>query len=176
MFLLAIFIILLFVPSILLTSNAQSDRTSSINTLQYQNPDFAIKLDYPANWFKQEFNTHVDFISPQENALDEYPEWLTIGVVPSNNKPFNNFINSISKERSHLENFKFVESHQNIDGTIRHVVYTFDDPSLGNTKAMDILTSNSGRFYLIQYFAEPSKYNIYLPIIENILLSIQWLS
>ena len=59
-----------------------------------------------------------------------------------------------------------------INGNTGHLLlYTYYDPNFEPTEARDIIMTNGYNMYGITYFAEPSEYEKYFPIIDTMINS-----
>jgi hypothetical protein len=162
--------------------------TTTISYLTYENPTYAIRIQYPSDWEKIEFNQIgnsvnlvVIFRSLPENSLDIKLENLVIevGNLPFKNIPLGEVIKAnINNLKKSLTDFELNESTTiTIAGGNRahKIVYTYREEQENNEQAkiMQVLMIKSDKAYLITYTAEQRKYDSYLPIIEKMIDSLR---
>lgn len=155
--------------------------------LIYQNSSYGIRIQYPANWTKDEgdFDPNdditdiVEFSSPFENRSESDPEILHISIegFTDKNTTLDGYANSvITYYKETLTNFNLVESDTN-NSTLAgrpayKLVYTNVEDDT-NYKTMEIGTIIGDKVYYIEYIAEEEKYSNYLPTIQMMINSFE---
>jgi hypothetical protein len=174
-------------PFHILPDSATNDSTNTINNfILYENPDLGLKIQHPSDWQKKEGENRISFISPAENPSDKYLESIAISLFPagsvsffpSSNLPFSEVV---SRTINYLEqskaNFDLIESNEIVlngkpaYNLVYNYVFSNNGPEL--TKSSGILMTNGDYMYVISYFAEPAKYSLYSPILQQMLDSLQ---
>ena len=161
--------------------NITQTETGTGNLQVYENSRFGIRLLSPAGWEKKEdLNTEsVRFVSPREDKDDKYLQTIDLFTYPS--MPMNQATESLTTYyESSLKNYTVIGSpHTSINANYSSVSmnYTYDDPTAGNIRSMDILISpqSSDKAYLVTYRDEASKFEKDLPELQNIIDSIKFL-
>ena len=176
----------LLLPSAIITQIASAQTNDGI-FLTYQSHTYGFKIQYPSNWEKLEFtqgieeehrNIVVNFLSPAGGASNAFREYLIIEVrnLTSQDTSLGQYIDTQIKLRQALPNFSLSESTPTslTGGYPAHkIIYTYSNPIVGITKAMDILTIKSDKLYFLSYNADAVKYSKYLPIIQKVIDSFQ---
>jgi S1-C subfamily serine protease len=156
--------------------------------LTYQNSSYGIRIQYPANWTKdeQDFDPNdtetniVAFSSPLTSRFDRYSETLYISMkrLTDQNMTLDEYAASvISDYNETLTDFNLIESNTNItlggdNKPAYRLIYTDREDDV-NYKTMEIGTIIGDRVYYIEYFAEEKKYSNYLPTIQMMINSFQ---
>lgn len=171
------------------TTNIPKSSNQTTDILTYQNSSYGVRIQYPANWTKDErdFNPNnaltdiVAFYSPVENTSDNYSESLVISMERLSNKnmTLNEFANSSTTYYNEtLTDFNLIESNTNItlaggnNSSAYGLIYT-DRVDGTNYKRMEIGTIIGDKVYFIRYNAEEKKYSNYLPTIQMMINSLQ---
>jgi eukaryotic-like serine/threonine-protein kinase len=177
----------LLLPSAIITQIASAQTNDGI-FLTYQSHTYGFKIQYPSNWEKLEFaqgieeehrNIVVNFLSPAgEGTSNTFREYLIIEVEnsTSHDESLTQYVATQINLRQALPNFNLVESTlTSVSGgnPAHKIVYTYSNPIVGITKAMDILTIKSDKLYFLSYNADTVKYSRYLPIIQKVIDSFQ---
>ena len=177
----------LLLPSVIITQIASAQTNNGI-FLTYQSHTYGFKIQYPSNWEKLEFaqgigedhrNIVVNFLSPAgEGTSNTFREYLIIevGNLTSHDESPTQYVATEINLRQALPNFNLVESTlTSVSGgnPAHKIVYTYSNPIVGITKAMDILTIKSDKLYFLSYNADSVKYSKYLPIIQKVIDSFQ---
>ena len=154
--------------------------TTSNDFLTYQDVTLGIKIDYPAGWIHElHAGGLVTFLASLEGDSNTYPAGLGITVqhLKSKNMPLSEITRvQIKNLTQNHPDFRLVESTEfKIAGNIANkIVFTATDSMKHERKAMQIWTLNGDKAYLITYKAEPGKYSKYLPTIQKMLDSFQF--
>jgi hypothetical protein len=168
-------------------SQANSTTASSFT---YENPIYGIRIQYPSDWEKLEFiqgrsgfNIIVIFRSPPENTSDAKLENLVIqvGNLPSENVSLAEVVSAnINSLKQSLIDFELNESTTITiagGGNPAHkIVYTEREENNELSKVMQVLMIKSDKIYLITYIAEQRKYDNYLPTIQNMIDSFEFIT
>jgi eukaryotic-like serine/threonine-protein kinase len=151
--------------------------------LTYQDTTLGIKINYPASWIHElHFGNIVTFLANVESgsSSDTYPAGLGIKVqhLMSKNISLTQVTSVQIKNltQNHPE-FKLIESTDTkIGGTLAHkIVFSATDSKKHQRQAMQIWTLRGDKAYLITYKAEPAKYSEYLPTIQKMVDSFQFI-
>jgi hypothetical protein len=176
----------LLLPSAIITHIASAQTNDGI-FLTYQSHTYGFKIQYPSNWEKLEFtqgieeehrNIVVNFLSPAGGASNTFREYLIIEVrnLTSQDTSLGQYIDTQINLRQALPNFSLSESTPTslTGGYPAHkIVYTYSNPIVGITKAMEILTIKHDKLYFLSYSGDATKYGIYLPIVQKMIDSFQ---
>jgi S1-C subfamily serine protease len=170
------------------SSSATPSSTTS-NILTYQNSSYGIRIQYPANWTKDEQDVDpndtitniVTFSSPLTSRFDIYSENLGIGLerLTDQNMTLKEYTTSLITDYNEtLTDFNLIELNTNItlgggnNNTAYRLIYTDREDNI-NYKTMEIGTIIGDKVYYIQYIAEENKYSKYLPTIQMMINSFQ---
>jgi len=162
-------------------------QTNDGNFLKYESPTYGFKIQYPSNWEKLEFtqgieeehrNIVVNFLSPAGGASNAFREYLIIEVrnLTSQDTSLGQYIDTQISLRQALPNFSLSESTPiSLTGgyPAHKIIYTYSNPIVGITKAMEILTIKHDKLYFLSYSGDATKYGIYLPIVQKMIDSFQ---
>jgi hypothetical protein len=152
--------------------------------LSYQNDNLRLKFEYPVEWEKQEFGSDIRFVSPSQNEADTFRETIEVKVLPMGSLPFlpsgNLSVSDISDGflryyNQTLQSFEIVDSKQTLVGNneARLLVLKYFDDNTGETQAMNLFTVNRNDIFVFSYYAQPTSYTLYSPIITKMLLSLE---
>jgi serine/threonine-protein kinase len=161
---------------------AQDNSTSPAETnfLTYENSTFGIKIQYPSSWAKQTADQGVTFVLPAngKNNLEQFLAKLNVtGIVGfPPNVPLKAMADRVVDGYRHfLSNFQ-IESYANTtlggNNAIK-ILYSYRNSKNNSFNATDIATIKNDRLYVIQYYAESSKYQSYLPTLQKMIDSFQ---
>jgi hypothetical protein len=168
------------------TIPTSTNQTNAI--LTYQNNSYGIRIQYPANWTKdeQDFDPNdnittniVAFYSPVENSSDTYSDNLVIFMTRLSNQSMTlkEYATSRITAYKTLTDFNLIESNTNItlgggNNPAYGLIYTYRENST-NYKIMEIGTIIGDRIYYIKYSAEEKHFSNYLPTIQMMINSLQ---
>lgn len=146
----------------------------------YENPENFLKMKYPENWDKQEqpkapSGEFVKFISPLEKDGDSFQEKVTVTVEPNSDNTLNEYTNLSKQEIFKLEkNAKIVEdvAYSMAKNKGHRVVYTIKEGDR-ELKKLQVWTLKHDRAYLIAYEAQAEKYDKFLPVVEQMIKSVE---
>jgi hypothetical protein len=166
-------------------AGAHFNNNTNVNNhtlLTYQNPDFGIKMLYPSNWIKQEDNlflhTIVVFALRHEDIYDFTNTTLAELDLRVYNAPQNETFAKLNINQINTRDQTIINQYKNSTTTlgglpaIKIITYYFGDVS---QKEMQIWTFVPGKNILVEliYIVEPSKYSLYLPIVERMIDSVE---
>ncbi|MGC1135831.1 MAG: hypothetical protein WA941_23605 [Nitrososphaeraceae archaeon] len=158
------------------------------NFLTYEDPDYGWKIQYPSDWQTEEEkeegeggSNSVSFVSPIESTSDRYPETLIVSVYPfSQNLSLDEFSGQTFSVIASRTDFTLIQSDRTTIGdnnnSAQIFVYTYSDPIMGQTEAMNIETISGEKAYVIEYYAKPETYSQYLPIVQKMINSFELIS
>lgn len=146
--------------------------------LIYYNSEYGIKIKYPPNWTKMEqvFGAIVVFMSPKENAFDNFQENLNI-VAESLSTPITleEYTDvAISQLKQIITDINIVETESTtLAGNPAHkIVYTGRQGQY-ILKWMQIWTIKNNKAYVITYTAEENTYSNFLGIVQEMINSFE---
>ena len=163
------------------TDNITQTETETGDLQVYENSGFAIRMLYPVGWEKKEdLNTEsVRFVSPREDKDDKYLQTIDLFIYPS--MSLNQATESLkSYYKSSLINYTASGSPRtsiNANYSSVSMNYTYNDPTTGNIRSMDILITpqSSEKTYLVTYRDEASKFESRLLELQKIVDSLKFL-
>ena len=155
--------------------------------LTYQNSSYGIRIQYPANWTKDQggFDPNdditdiVEFSSPFVSTSDSEPETLGISIeqFTDENMNLDEYANSlITYYKETLTGFNLIESDTNtsiLAGKPAYKLVYTDVEDDTNYKTMEIGTIIGDKVYYIEYIAEAEKYSGYIPTIQMMINSFE---
>lgn len=126
--------------SLLFTYGSASGQTIKNNFIIYNNPNFGIKIQYPADWTKEEkdfnFAKNVFFLAP--GSPIKYAEKLSIGILDAEaGKSLTDIVNGLidfNKHDNSTLNYQVIESTPIVVNNIPayKIVHTYSDSKFGN--------------------------------------------
>ena len=144
-------------------------RISTAGYLTYKNSMYGFEIQYPSNWEKIDFGQAIEeddrhivvtFLSPPEDALDIFREYLVIQVgIPMFDRSLEQNVDAqINSLRDSLPDFGIVESNATmVAGNRAHtIVYTF---KVGEDeyKMTEFWTIKGDKIYYLKYSTESEK-------------------
>lgn len=173
-------------PSIMSTVGPSSVPTAKEGLLSYENSTYGIRIQYPANWTKDEQDSNpadsvtniVTLYSPLDSRVDEYSENVGVSVenLTNANITLEQYTDSLTDNYNEtLTDFKVIESNTNTtlgDNPAYKLVYTDKEDDI-NYKTMEIGALVGDKVYFIEYFAEENYYSKYFPTIQKIIESVE---
>ena len=152
------------------------------NFVTYDNAAWGIKIQYPADWAKEEtddeFGKRVIFLV--SGSPIKYGEKLSIDILDNDGgKSLTDKVNDLIDFNEHkndaLTNYHLIESTPIIINNISayKIVDTYSDSKFGNVKSMSIELLNGNKQYDILFTSGPEKYDSLLPTIQKMVDSFQ---
>jgi len=151
----------------------------------YVNPVFGVSLEYPSTWSAFELNSKFrDNVTygvavlraPLDNASDKYAEKINFGMqkFKSNNVTLDAYTQAILNSYKNTTGVKILDSSPTtLAGQPAHMVVLTDDRvegiKLKKSQVWSVI--NNSKAYVITFGSEESKYDKYLPQVENIIKS-----
>ena len=168
--------------------SAQPSTTSGSNLITYDNPTHRLKLQYPSDWTVSTnalptYSGIVAFYSPLQNLQDILPAELSLSITT--------YIQSVSIDEYTRTTLAALEqqgiqvsesSAFTLAGKPGHrIVFSPPEPRGQETqdapqvsiRIMQAWTTIDSKVYLLSYSAEDSKFQKYLPTVEQMLMSLQ---
>jgi hypothetical protein len=151
------------------TSSEDIVRITTAGYLTYKNSMYGFEIQYPSNWEKIDFGQAIEeddrhivvtFLSPPEDALDIFREYLVIQVGKVMfNRSLEQYVDTqINSLRDSLSDFGIVESNATtVAGNRAHtIVYTF---KVGEDeyKMTEFWTIKGDKIYYLKYSTESEK-------------------
>ena len=167
----------------ILSNNNNNNSATVINPTfsTYENPTYGVKIQYPSNWQKMDFDRHygnnslpiAGFIPPSENDSGLLENLLiVVKKLHSQNTPIKQFADSlVSSYKSNLHNFQLIELNPLTTPALNSaykIEYTHSSDML-MLKTMEVWTISGGIAYMISYNADSSDFSNYLPIIQKMI-------
>jgi hypothetical protein len=154
----------------------------SSNFLTYENPTLGLRMQYPSDWqAREEEDGSIKFLSPPDRSSDTFQEDLTLIVLPLEpNVDPAEFANLMVNEQSQMvQDLRIVKSNPvDFKGDEAYMlIYTYFEPRIRETiTSLNVIANNLdfNYFYLIQFYGESTQYDRYLPIVENMLTSLEF--
>jgi hypothetical protein len=174
------------------TGTATANGTSSLANVQnttirnYTNPLFGISVEYPSDWSAFEMNSLFPsnnsyaaalLRAPLENSSDKFAEQILFGVQYANkdNMTLDRYTSDSLAAYQNTSGIEILESTPtNLSNNPAHrIVYTDDSIEGIKLKKVQAWTVvNNSTVYVITFGGEESKYNDYLPEVQNIINSL----
>ena len=168
--------------------SAQPFTTSGSNLITYDNPTHKLKMQYPSDWTVSTnalptYSGIVAFYSPLQNLQDILPAELSLSITT--------YLQSVSIDEYTRTTLAALEqqgiqvsesSAFTLAGKPGHrIVFSPPEPRGQETqdapqvsiRIMQTWTTIDNKVYLLSYSAEDSKFQKYLPTVEQMLMSLQ---
>ena len=179
-----IFIISLLFISINNSGNIINDASgffhsgkSSDDFKLYENTKLKLSIQYPSTWQKEErLNDFVTFLSPiVDSSHYKSPAGLGISSLSVSNVSLNTIVNiHLKNMTNNLKDFQLIESSDTVladNRLAKKIIFTaMDDEE--KKQALQLITKNNDKVYLITYKAYVDKYEQYFSIIQKMLNSL----
>jgi hypothetical protein len=143
----------------------------------YENTKLKYSIQYPSTWQKEErLNDFVTFLAPIEDSSHyRSPAGLGISSLSVSNVSLNTITNIHLKNiTNNLKDFQLIESSDTrlADNRLaKKIIFTaMDDEE--KKQALQLITKNKDKVYLITYKAYHDKYEQYFPIVQKMLNSL----
>ena len=173
------------------SSEEDTAAAQSADLLTYENATYGVTIQYPSNWLVETtdfpgdpLSQIVGFFSPLESRVDTYEERLWIAQEQqsfSEDFDLAQYAEQIvSNYNSTLTDFSLDEIDTetatlgNNDSPAYRIVYSERlEPENIDLKTLEIGTLIGDKLYIVMYHAETARYDQYLPIIEEMINSIE---
>jgi PsbP len=170
-------------PYLDILSNNNSSNSATIKPIfsTYENPTYGVKIQYPSNWQKMDFDRHycnnsfpiAGFIPPSENDSGLLENlMIVVKKLHSQNTSLKQFVDSlVSSYKSSLHEFKLLGLNPLTTPALNSaykIEYTHSSDML-MLKTMEVWTINEGMAYMISYNADSSDFSNYLPVIQKMI-------
>jgi hypothetical protein len=173
-----LFVILLVNSILSVYYNCQQSAAQTINTpseniarktagfLTYTNPIYGFRIQYPTNWEKIDFGQAIEeddrhivvtFLSPSEDTLDRFREYLIIQVGKIMfNRSLEYYIDTqINSLRHSLPNFEIVESNATVlAGNLAHTIVYMFKVGEDKYKVTEVWIIKDNKLYYLKYSTE----------------------
>ena len=156
---------------------------SSTNQLAYRNSQHGIFMLFPSNWTYSnsglpEYTQVAAFYGPLQNLSDPIPPRLTITVMNyQQSVSLKDFTNMTLSSLNQTNQAKILSSNSTtLAGHPGYQVVFSTLPNIGNPVSFEIMHSwvaLGKKIYVLQYSAESSKFDTYLPTVKQILQSLK---
>jgi hypothetical protein len=157
--------------------NCQQSAAQTINTseniakktagfLTYTNPIYGFRIEYPTEWEKIDFGQAIEeddrhivvtFLSPSEDTLDRFREYLIIQVGKIMfNRSLEYYIDTqINSLRHSLPNFEIVESNATIlAGNLAHTIVYMFKVGEDEYKVTEVWIIKDNKLYYLKFSTE----------------------
>jgi len=143
----------------------------------YENTQLKLSIQHPSTWQKEErLNDFVTFLSPiVDSSHYKSPAGLGISSLSVSNVSLNTIVNiHLKNMTNNLKDFQLIESSDTVladNRLAKKIIFTaMDDEE--KKQALQLITKNNDKVYLITYKAYVDKYEQYFPIIQKMLNSL----
>lgn len=143
----------------------------------YENTQLKLSIQYPSTWQKEErLNDFVTFLSPiVDSSHYKSPAGLGISSLTVSNVSLNTIVNiHLKNMTNNLKDFQLIESSDTAladNRLAKKIIFTAMDNE-EKKQALQLITKNNDKVYLITYKAYVDKYEQYFPIIQKMLNSL----
>lgn len=143
----------------------------------YENTQLKLSIQYPSTWQKEErLNDFVTFLSPIVDSSDyKSPAGLGVSSLTVSNVSLNTIVNiHLKNMTNNLKDFQLIESSDTAladNRLAKKIIFTAMDNE-EKKQALQLITKNNDKVYLITYKAYVDKYEQYFPIIQKMLNSL----
>ena len=143
----------------------------------YENTKLKFSIQYPSTWQKEErLNDFVTFLAPiVDSSHYKFPAGLGISSLSVSNVSLKTIANiHLKNMTNNLKDFQLIESSDTVladNRPAKKIIFTAMDNE-EKKQALQLITKNNDKVYLITYKAYVDKYEQYYPIIEKMLNSL----
>ena len=143
----------------------------------YENTKLKFSIQYPSTWQKEErLNDFVTFLSPiVDSSHYKSPAGLGISSLKGSDVLLNTIISTHLKNMTNnFKDFQLIESSDTVladNRPAKKIIFTAIDNE-EKKQALQLITKNNDKVYLITYKAYVDKYGQYFPIIQKMLNSL----
>ena len=147
--------------------------SSTVNFAKYENSSFGMKMDYPADWKKAEDNRGSWFRNGNESVN------IRLESLPFQNQTLDQLTTrQINLTVQQFPAQKILKSNATVIGnnySAHKLLFTFpeepSDPKGTNLKELQLLMTNNSRAYILSYFTTNDSFDIYLPVVQEMIES-----
>lgn len=146
----------------------------------YENTKLKLSIQYPSSWQREErLNAFVTFIAPiVDSSQYKSPAGLGISSLSVSNVSLDTITNvHLKNMTNNLKDFQLIESSDTViagNRPAKTIIFTATDDE-EKKQALQLITKNNDKVYLITYKANVDKYEQYFPIIQKMLNSLIFL-
>ena len=146
----------------------------------YENTKLKLSIQYPSSWQKEErLNDFVTFKAPiVDSSQYKSPAGLGISSLSVSNVALATITNvHLKNMTNNLKDFQLVESSDTVladNRPAKKIIFTATDDG-EKKQALQLITKNNDKVYLITYKANVDKYEQYFPTIQKMLNSLVFL-
>ena len=164
------------------SSSISNNTTTASDFLTYENLLLGIKMQYPSNWTVsssalRDYSDVVAFYSPLQNLSDALPAQLVLSMVRySQNISLDEYTNLSLSALNQSQQFIVNESNPFTlaNNPAHRIIFSAISPTEQvNFNVMQIWTSIGNKLFILSYNAEAPKFSKNLPIIEQMLQSVE---
>ena len=167
----------------MIQQKALAQQSAAPNFLTYENPVYGIKMQYPADWTVSTtgFRSYTDivgFYSPLQNLTDVLPAQVSLSIMTySHNVSLDEYTNMTLTDIEQ-QGLQVNESDVfTLAGNPGHRIIFSPPPPPQTTpitfSVMQVWTTINDKIYLLSYNAEGSEFQKNLPVVEQMLNSLQ---
>lgn len=168
-------------------SKRQLERFSLFGNLSepmsvYENKTYGIKIQYPSGWLVEQSNissmpiTIATFFSSNGSPKTTSEISIYMEKLDNSTTVLNHYAHYSLNGYEFLPAFKLIKLSTNtmLAGSPAYeLIGTYEDPASGYQELMEIGTIIGARAYMIQYISDAPRYFDYLPIVQNMIKSLQ---
>lgn len=151
------------------------------NLVTFEDRGLGLMIKYPSNWERSKIGQdQVTFIAPRESESPSFPAGL--GIKSHNVSSADSTLDSMAKEivtdlEQDTQDFTLLSSGQSKLNSFNayEISFSATDDNDAKRTAMQIVVKPENLVYVITYKAYPEKYESYLPIIQSMLDSLNFL-
>jgi serine/threonine-protein kinase len=166
------------------TALAQVAGQGPSNLLNYQNPTYGIKMQYPTDWTAStsgipSYNGIIGFYSPLQGLSDTLPAELTLSITTYSQAISLDEYTKATLGALEKQGIKVDESSQNTLSGKPGYKITFSPPNPAtqttpvSLKVMQTWTTIDNKVYVLSFNADSTKFATYLPTVQKMLNSFQ---
>jgi hypothetical protein len=143
----------------------------------YENTKLKFSIQYPSTWQKEErLSDFVTFLSPiVDSSHYKSPAGLGISSLKVSDVSLNTIISiHLKNMTNNFKDFQLIESSDTVladNRPAKKIIFTAIDNE-EKKQALQLITKNNDKVYLITYKAYVDKYGQYFPIIQKMLNSL----
>lgn len=146
-----------------------------ISFLNYEDSNNSYNIKYPETWTQDGYGSSIRFSSPADHSYDRYLESINIDILQAYEATtLDEYVKlNIEHLKNSLSDFKLID-HTNsklADYPSEEIIYTFNDPTVEESKALAEIAIINDKIYIISYFAHDTNYESNLNIAEEMIRS-----